>query len=315
LAPSLTFVLLVGASACGQAELQPELVPGTERIDPGDRPWFTISPTERYVAFMEADSGSGDAATGFHLVTMDMSSSAKTHHQLQDLPPKVLGTRLRPWNYVGIGFTIAGWENDKLLVHIQWNPPLTYWLAFTPGQEQAQVVPAPVRPSCSDCPPPAEWLDVITSRNLPTGDWPLHVPYREGRFSAFVYRTPVGSDFRGAVIEKVRSDGTTEVLVEHERALKKLNVGSLRVSPDEEYVAYELVSQLRSPVPLPTMRHELFVRHIPTGTGQRVMATYRLMGNLMWSADSKRLYYAVVDGPVADGVTDGVYCIDLSGND
>jgi hypothetical protein len=43
----------------------------------------------------------------------------------------------------------------------------------------------------------------------------------------------------------------------------------------------------------------------------RVPGDYRVTGNLMWSEDSRRLYYAAVDGSVADGHRDGVYRIEF----
>lgn len=89
-------------------------------------------------------------------------------------------------------------------------------------------------------------------------------------------------------------------------------VGDIRVSPDERYLAYELTVNLKSGIPLPTTRHELYVLDLSTGKERRVPGDFRIMGNLLWSADSKRLYYAVVDGPVADGYGDGVYCISFT---
>ena len=304
-------------TACDGSDLRAELLPGTQRIEPNDNgPWFTISPSERWLAFMEVDSnGVGEAGTNFHLTTLEINTANKTSHQLSDVPATLFRETLTQWQSIQIGFAADSWRDDRLLIRLPSSTPIKYWVAFVPGTSEANVTAEPDDLSCSDCPPRSEWRRLAESRRLPVHDdnGPRpYVPYREGRFSDVVYRYPMGGDFRGAIVEKVYSDGSVEVLIEQKRAFREAHIGAFRVSPDEQYLAYELILWLKSPIPLPTTRHELHIFHIPTGEEQRLPGDYRLMGNLIWSADSKRLFCALVDGDAADGIGDGVYRIDMS---
>jgi hypothetical protein len=137
-----------------------------------------------------------------------------------------------------------------------------------------------------------------------------HVAYRDGAFSDTVYREG-GREYEGAAIESVSSDGPSELLFEKKRPFKETNIGELRASPDGRHLAYVLVTNLRSAIPLPTLRDEIYVLNLVTGEERRVSGDFRDSGNLMWGADAKRLYYAVLDGPVADGHRDGVYLVEL----
>ena len=89
-------------------------------------------------------------------------------------------------------------------------------------------------------------------------------------------------------------------------------VTSLLISPDEQYLAVVLTTNVRSPVPLPTMRDELHVLDLTSGAHRRVGGSYRLLGDMMWSEDSRRLYYAAANGKIADGREDGVFRVDFS---
>ena len=303
-------------TACDDSDLKAELVPGTQRIVPNDNgPWFTISSNARWLAFMEADSNASNEAIGnFHFVTLDLSSSAKTHHRLTQLPSNVFSDRDCTWRCLRSGFSVDSWLNDHLFVLLRTSTPRSYWITFTPGSSEGSVSEPPSDLGCSDCAPRSEWRRMAESRGLPVyddGGVVPSVPYRNGTFSDVVYRYPMGKDFRGGIIERVHSNGFVAVLLEEKRRFEDVYIESFRVSPDEQYLAYELVMWLKSPIPLPTMHHELWIYHIPTGERRRLPGEFRLMGNLIWSTDSKRLYCAVVNGDAADGIGDGVYRIDL----
>lgn len=139
------------------------------------------------------------------------------------------------------------------------------------------------------------------------------VAYGDGQFSTSTYVQPVGRAYKGALIERVDPDGTRTIVLEKKRMFKDADIGDLRVSPNERYLAYVLTTHLKSPIPLPTLRDEVYVLDLEKGEELRVPGDFRITGNLIWSADSKRLYYAAANGPVADGQGDGVFKIDLSG--
>ena len=312
----LMAVIAACATACDGGDLEPERIPGTERIEPGDNsPWFTISPDERWLAFMEVDSGYGasSAPRRFHLATVDLASLVKTHHDVRNVPSGTFPPpdRTDSWQRVHMDLGTSSWFDGRLFVQIRWNPPGSPWIAFKPGAAAAELVNAPGELGCSDCAPPNKWDEMKAARRIHPDNEGVTVAYGNGEFSQATYLRG-GREYKDAVIERVDPDGTRSIVIEKKRMFKDADIGDLRVSPNERYLAYALTTHLKSPVPLPTLRDEVYVLDLQTGAELRVPGDFRITGNLIWSADSKRLYYAAANGPVADGIGDGVYKIDLS---
>jgi hypothetical protein len=161
--------------------------------------------------------------------------------------------------------------------------------------------------SCCACPPPRDYARILKDRGLRY--YLGTAAYREGRFSSTIYASPHG-DNRDA-IDRINEDDSVQRVLANKRRFRDVMVTSLLVSPDERYLAVVLNTNVRSPVPLPTMREELHVLDLATGEHRRVDGSYRIAGNLMWSEDSRRLYYVAVNGEPADGKGDGVYRIDF----
>lgn len=293
----------------GEDHVQAELVPATERIVPNDNgPWFTISPDERLLAFMSADSTSGSGFATIHLVTIDLTTSQATHHDLREIPDETFPSDWsEPWYQVQKCLEERAWLLDSLYICV-WlaRPNNSPWISFTPGVAAGRLADNPKTRSCLDCSPPDEWRRVIQSFGLSTdGRVMPQVAYRDGIFADNVYRARMGDG--GAAIERLSRDGTAELLFEKRETLRDTYIGELRVSPDGRFLAYTLLSNLKSPVPLPTWRCEVYVRDMVLGVESRVSPNCWLCGNLMWSANSGALYYAVVDGKIGDGVSDGVF--------
>ncbi len=311
---ALTVCALFGTTACGGGnELQPELVPGTERIKPhGNGPWFTISPDEQWLAYAEVDSADWDIRPTdrpprFHLVTMEMGTLIETHHHLEDIPADVFPEQLGPWLAVMGGFQAPSWLEGRLFVRVLGSSSLSPWIVFVPGVPRARRVSPTAEGTCLDCPPTSEWRRLMAAHGI-TYDWPIHAAYTDGRFSNMLYLQ--GRAGRGvAAIDRMSTDGETERLLVLKRRFKKTSIGAMRVSPNERYLAYTLGTNLRSAIPLPTLRDEVHVLDLHARVDRRVPGSFRVSGNLMWSQDSSRLYYTVVDGYTADGHRDGVYCI------
>jgi hypothetical protein len=140
---------------------------------------------------------------------------------------------------------------------------------------------------------------------------PVTAAFHDGTFSSVLYASPL-EDPESAAIERLSPGRSPVRIFEDRRKCHTVIVDKMLVSPDESHLAFMLVTNLKSAIPLPAMRHEMHVLDLMTGRDRRVPVTYRVAGNLMWSEDSKRLYYAAVDGAVADGHGDGVYRIEFS---
>lgn len=65
-------------------------------------------------------------------------------------------------------------------------------------------------------------------------------------------------------------------------------------------------SRLKAPIPLPDVQEEVFVRDLETSK-ERKVAEFRYTSNLIWSADSERLYFA------GFGKATGVYRVRVDG--
>ncbi len=310
--PASLFLLiacLATGLACGEDAIQSELVRGTERIEPNNNsPWFTISRDEGTIAFMEVDSTSANGSTPFRLVTLDLATSRSTHHHLDEVPKKVFPSDgLNPWYVVQMCFDENAWSNDSLYVCIWTEGPPKPWILFVPGVSASRLADAPKILSCTDCPPQDEWRRVMQSFGLPNNDGgPLpQIAYREGTFADEVYYDK--SVDAVAAVERRTRGGTAELLFEKRESFRDTYIDKLRVSPDGRYLAYTVLSRLKSPVPLPTWRSGVYVRDLLSGREYQVAPESLLSGNLMWSANSDALYFAVVDGRVGDGIGDGVF--------
>jgi hypothetical protein len=264
----LASLLLVGTSACGQNDLQPELIPGTERIMYDDNgPWFTISPDERWVAFMEVDSADWDVPDRalasrprkFHLVTLDLRTHAKTHHHIRDIPTEVLERRRRPdhWPTVQADMEMAGWSEGRFFVPVRRISREIQWIVFTPGAEAAAQSDPPPTQECLDCVPP-DSLSWIRERYGLNTSVEAMVAFGDGSRLGSLYREASRSD-GAALIERVRRTGTEVVCVES-RSLRDTYIERIRVSPDEKYLAYRLTIALKSPIPLPPISDEVVIR-------------------------------------------------------
>ena len=315
-----TLAIAVIVMSCNDNDLNTHLVIGTERIEPGgNSPWFTISPDERWIAFMEVDSvdwdppGLREHPERFHLVTLNLATLGKTHHSLNGLSKEILSRfEFPPWEDLQLSFEERSWAEDQLHMRIGGGIPPRPWIAFTPGMAMAERVEPPRDLSCCACPPPRDYAGVLKNRGLGgrLGYGAGTAAYRHATFSKTIYASPIGDENGG--IDRVSEDGSVERIFAESRTLRRVEVDVLLISPDEQLLAFRLTTEVRSPVPLPTIRDELHVLNLATGEHRRVGGSYRLMGNMMWSEDSKRLYYAAVNGETADGKGDGVFVIEFS---
>ena len=94
---------------------------------------------------------------------------------------------------------------------------------------------------------------------------------------------------------RVGTGDAREEVLRRSKPFRKTSITELRISTNEQYVAYVLYSKLEAPIPLPDMKDEVFVRDLKSGK-ERKIADCRMTGNLIWSPDSSRLYFTVING-------------------
>ena len=308
---ALIAVAAVVAVSCGGRTLVPEKLPGTDLLRPESSSWISVSPDELFVVFTEIDSTEPpppfpyEHPPAFHIVTLNLRSGAKTQHHLNDLPPGTLSNEPPgPWIELIGHFNAAGWSDD--LFHVErWVSPvptLNPWIAFVPGIPAARRVDPPESVGCSDCPPPGVVRKIAGSRRI-KGDRIADVgladkfsmAYRNGHLSEYLYV----DQWMGDGVEFIRSDAHngSKVVTKEKRFWREVTARRLRISPDERYLAYSIIIRFKLPIPTPgTM--ELYVYDIQKHRRYRVGGrggVYTGVSNLLWSADSRRLYFGATD--------------------
>lgn len=302
--PVASAVLVLSMMACGEQELTVERIPGTERMEPSNSmAWFTISPNNEWLAFMEIDSSfppppyQYSLPPDFHLVTMNLGSLEKTHHHLRNIPEAVLwrsgGHPENPWRWVQWHFEEDSWNEEQLYVEFSLlrrgggNP----WISFSPGVEAGAVATPTTDLRCSDC-PPAQLADRLLHRHARGhDDGRASFPFRNGRHSGNAYITERRAD---RAVVKVDSTGKEEALVTPREPFRDSYIRRLRVSPDERYLAYAVGSRPKVPIPWPSTV-EVRVTDLQTGNEARIPIEYRDVSGLLWSSDSSEFFYGGVD--------------------
>ena len=312
-------VLLGVAPSCTNGNFAPDVVPGTTHIQPGSySPWFTISPDEQWIAFLEVDSTEWGGEMSYkgpghcHLVTMSLTNRRTTRHKLGPVVRGLLAEKnLPPWMQVQDALALRSWSGGTLFLMVRTIGPNQHWIAFTPGLLEATESEPSGEMSCCACPPRRDYPTILRDRGLGGRfGYGLGVAaYRNGSFSDTIYASPVDSDV--GVVDRIDPDGSIERVFQHEGMLREGTVTDLAISPNGKYLAIVVTTNIRSPIPLPTLRSELHILNLVTGAGAQAGGIYRLIGNLMWSEDSQRLYYAAVNGETGDGKGDGVFLIRL----
>jgi hypothetical protein len=302
-------MVLMSTVGCRSREIIPERLPGTERLSPESPTWFSISPDEAFAIFAEVDSSyppppaDYKLAPDFHLVTLDLRSGTKTHHHLDDLPPQTLAS-VDPGSWYGLMrfFDANGWSEGVFFVECWISPvaSINPWIAFAAHTPAAARVPPPDAVGCSDCPPSDAVLRMAKSRGIDTlVPNSLSAAYHGGRLSEYLYTDAPRGD--GIELVRVDSRGEKKVIKRVSRFGKEVMVNSIRVSPDERYLAYSVDFRLKLPFPTPAVG-ELYVYDLAKRRTRRIDGVYAGISNLIWSPDSRRLYFGA-----RDGRTNGLY--------
>jgi hypothetical protein len=83
---------------------------------------------------------------------------------------------------------------------------------------------------------------------------------------------------------------TREVLRKQD-GCRVFEINQVRISPDRTFLAYSAFATGKAYLPIPDHATTVFIRHLPSGEEKRAGRHMRV-SNLIWSADSQRLYYA-----------------------
>jgi hypothetical protein len=276
-------------------------IPGTEQVAVHDFS-ISVSPDERCLVFTEwvlpkaivFEQLPPDEYES-RVVTLNLDSGDTTRHTIDSLPADALG--FSPYH--------AGWKRWKRLAGLEiiekrfrppgWTGAKFYFqpynhgihLALDPRKPGVKIVPKPDVPgACCDCPH-------VTTTSFHGRSWDLlsndvSAITRDGAMRAVYYRGE--GPGRTHMILRLRENGEEEVVVERE--LKKdtfLTIARARVSPDERCLAYAVYSSGLGF--FSGGYEELFIMDLNNGDQKRV-ARHQFIGNLIWSANGDRLYFA-----------------------
>ncbi len=305
---SIIFLYVI---ACGKAS-EVKLIPGTERVGYNHgRDVITVSPDERWLFFWENDMDYitpeevDKKGSPIRICSINLESYEKTVHRIDNLPAKAISDAYpNKWDEVEFAFRVASW--DKGLCYIDMP---SRWrsrdIVFRPDQPGAEIAELPDRRICSDCAPAIideELAIKLVGKSRIQSFLCYTVAYRDGKLSDHVY---YGTEDGGAsVVYRYNTDGSRDEVFRRSKMFKDTSFDKLRISPDEKYLAYALDSKLKSPVPLPDMKDEVFIRNLETEQ-EILVISFRLAGNMVWSPDCSRLYISGI------GKRSGVFRVDV----
>lgn len=294
--PILTIFLCV--SAC-ERDGATELIPGSETVAYNSgNDVITVSPDERWLFFWEEnpDYRPPEETDGFmsdiRLSSIDMKTGQKTTYRVDHLPKGEIDDGYLPrWTEVAIAFQDACWSEGRCYIDMS-NHKRLKDIAFSPCVPEAQVTALATRRICSDCPPAGtgeryarEWAGLVPTSNREG----YSIAFSAGKLGQDIYYR--GYDGDDCVVFRVDKTGKSEVVVRKNKYFRDTSIDEVRISPDGRYVAYILWSKLESPIPLPGSKNEIFILEIKTGKERKIFSGFRLTTNLIWSADSARLYF------------------------
>jgi hypothetical protein len=254
---------------------------------------ISVSPDDRWLVFAEFSADfpelyNVDSGDWYRIASIDLQSGAKrTHH-----PPADLAEDIRlPDGYVGYGGA-GNWVDGVFVLNR--NGPRRKSLVLDPAQDELVwrlLDEAPM--GCSDCMP------VGASGNRANKRWSNCGSFAWRSAAEPVYYTSKGDD-----IVRILPDSRAETVIS---AGSKWRFGMvarmdlLRVSPDGRFLAYSVLRDLANLLPFipgSGWTQYLYVRDLQSGRDKQ-LAVRGELSNLVWSSDSRKLYFSGNDTPNA----------------
>jgi hypothetical protein len=278
-------------------------IAGTEHATDGNgasNSALSISPDERWVTYWEQNVTWTSAAPDvqWQLCSIDLENHTRIVHRLDSLKTRDPSW---DWNDIGFGFDPGAWSGDRLFVSYFDNTAVV-----DPTREP--IMPHTGRQAANltglDGPSYRVIEGALRRLNKPTENYQLEAhsltwPAR-GRARHLYYRKYIGDDVYAIIYE---GENETREILRKKNLLKLYDINQVRVSPDETFLAYSADSKGKAHFLYPDDGTSVFIRHLSSGRETRV-GRHGGVSNLIWSADSERLYYA--------GSGSGVFCVDVA---
>jgi hypothetical protein len=296
----VAIAILVLVAACSRLETRQfeHPIAGTEQLAV-ERFSITVSPDEKWLTFVEWMLPSDErvkrqfvGAGRTRISSLNLVTGTKTRHSIEALSPMAFGLppERQDWTVAASArltkewFRPPGWVGGAF--YFQKNVR-GGTLVLDPGRPEIRQAAVPdTMGTCSDCPPG-------TSVELRGRTWDLlaadvSAVARNGKIRA-VYSSKILADRRNVIV-RILEDGDETVIVERRQEIGVMvAIATLRVSPDEKYLAYIVHSKKQAFLAGPD--EELFIRDLQTGREEKI-ASHPTMSNLIWSPDGARLYFA-----------------------
>jgi hypothetical protein len=215
-------------------------------------------------------------------------------HRIDDLNAKALTYGgLPPWVNIASNFRDACWYYDGCYVVLRFRPA---WkcVVFFAGIIEAKSSSIPRNLACSDC-PPSPLVESMVSRLVGRSLLDYGRLYSVASASGVRGRQLYHID-KGASMGRSDTTGGETVVAYPRSRFRNFDIVALRVSPNERYLAYGLFTELRAPIPLPDQAVQLHVYDLLEKKDHKISSGYRYISNVSWSPDSRRFYFAGIQG-------------------
>ncbi len=267
-------------------------IAGTDNADyvnPASGPALSVSPDERWVTYWErhTEQEGSRPLPSWQLCSVDLTNGTRTAHSLDSLQTTTPDSK-PDWDDVAWGFDPGGWSGSTLFIQ-------GFSLVAAVDPDRESLMPCtrlPAHRAGLDGPSWRIAAGVLSRRHIHTEIYTLErqslVWTNDGKPRELYDVEHLGNNVDAIMCRD--GDQTREVLRKENR-YRVYTIHQVRVSPDRTFLAYSASAQGKAYLSIPDNGTTVFIRHMPSGEEKRV-GRHSRVSNLIWSADSERLYYA-----------------------
>lgn len=306
-------VVSLAVGSCGPGANDPDFVrkiPGTERMAAAAGSMY-VSPDERWMTYFTCIP---EPYLIDGLVSIELSTGRRVEHSLGEIRNKERGGEERELYSEAVSNegAEAGWYDRYLYISLLKGD----YLVVDNGDPLVAVGRLPDgRPASflmlSDGPAWGTWCQELNTRrndgrrlvDLSSVE-DYSAAWQAGRYGEATYW--LDHDTNTIVAGRAGRKDVGVAKIPSGGLLTKTTLTSLRVSPNESYLAYVVWHHSRH-IPLPGMRDDVHVIDLASGR-DRVACSFRMVGNMQWSTEGRRLY---LTGDNPDD-SRGVYIVDVA---